>query len=53
MEDKWIEDAEARATILALDFLDDCDNVANEVNVEPRWFLETVLKELNKLKAVI
>lgn len=42
--------AEARATTLAMEFLDDCDNVANEMNVEPRWFLETVLKELHKLK---
>lgn len=46
----WLTDAKERAKSEAEDFIEYMNCIASELNIEPIWFIEEVVKNIHKLK---
>lgn len=47
--DNWLVDAKERARLEAEDFIENINDVANRLNIEPIWFIEEVVKNIHNL----
>ena len=46
----WLVDAKERAKSGAKDFIENMNDIANRLNIEPIWFIEEVVKNIHQLK---
>ena len=48
--EKWLKEAEEIAKSEAADFIENMNKVASDHDLEPEWFIEEVVKNINNLK---
>ena len=48
--DDWLVDVKERAKSEAKDFIENMNDIANRLNIEPIWFIEEVVKNIHQLK---
>lgn len=48
--DDWLVEAKERAKSEAKDFIENMNDIADELNIEPIWFIEEVVKNIQFLK---
>ena len=48
--EKWLKEAEEIPKSEAADFIENMNKVASDHDLEPEWFIEEVVKNINNLK---